>query len=413
MSEERCVLDIEVAKNRCIIGIKQKGEKGETFDLTAPMTTEIHQQIDNRLNHGREVSTYNGSRYDNYILAAAMDGAPPSKIYDLSKTIIEGDEPAWKVARDFYVPKLGYNDIDLSNYVPKTRLKTLEGRLGIKIKDLPFDPHKPIMEDQVDEVVAYLHDDLVATEALRDSLQQEIDVRYDLESIYGLEGLARKTSASVAAEVLIHEYLKAQDYDDPEATIYEDIDDVRAVAKKQQNMEFEFEVLPWVRAGIKGTIAEPLADQIDGSVFKIRNGYRVGPDKTWPSELILDDSGELISAFGLGGLHTKDSGFDFTGFGFDVASMYPSIILGKGCSPWQLEESIFHDVYRGVIQKRMEHKRAGDKREANALKLILNSTFGAMNYAWSPLYSPREFLQITITGQLSLIALSDKTRKMK
>ena len=88
--------------------------------------------------------------------------------------------------------------------------------------------------------------------------------------------------------------------------------------------------------------------------------------------------------------------------------MYPAIVMRGGCTPAHLDEELFQAIYGAVIKQRMKAKRAGDKLTSNGLKLVLNSTFGAMNYAFGRLYSPARFLNITISGQLALLALTDR-----
>ena len=63
-----------------------------------------------------------------------------------------------------------------------------------------------------------------------------------------------------------------------------------------------------------------------------------------------------------------------------------------------------------VRERRLAAKRAGDKPTSDALKLVLNSCFGAFNYAYSPLYSPDAFLAITVSGQLCLLALAERIK---
>jgi DNA polymerase elongation subunit (family B) len=78
------------------------------------------------------------------------------------------------------------------------------------------------------------------------------------------------------------------------------------------------------------------------------------------------------------------------------------------CTPTHLDEAQFHAIYGRLIEQRLQAKRAGDKATSNALKLVLNSCFGSLNYEYSPLYSPDAFLAITVSGQLCLLALADR-----
>lgn len=120
----------------------------------------------------------------------------------------------------------------------------------------------------------------------------------------------------------------------------------------------------------------------------------------------------LEAAFGLGGIHTKDVACVYDGISYDVASLYPHIIMHPDCAPTHLDEAQFHSIYGRLIDRRLEAKRAGDKATSNALKLVLNSCFGAYNFAFSLLYSPDAFLSITVSGQLCLLALADRVKRL-
>ena len=117
-----------------------------------------------------------------------------------------------------------------------------------------------------------------------------------------------------------------------------------------------------------------------------------------------------MATFGLGGVHTKDESCNYAGVSFDVASLYPHIIMHPECAPSHLDEAQFHAIYARLIERRLAAKRAGDKPTSDALKLVLNSCFGAFNYAYSPLYSPDAFLAITVSGQLCLLALAERIK---
>jgi DNA polymerase elongation subunit (family B) len=122
----------------------------------------------------------------------------------------------------------------------------------------------------------------------------------------------------------------------------------------------------------------------------------------------ISDDDLLEANFGLGGIHTKDEACNYESLSFDVASLYPKIIMHPDCSPSHLDEQQFHAIYGRLIARRLQAKRDGDKATSNALKLVLNSAFGAYNYPYSLLYSPDAFLSITVSGQLCLLALAER-----
>ena len=65
------------------------------------------------------------------------------------------------------------------------------------------------------------------------------------------------------------------------------------------------------------------------------------------------------------------------------------------------------EVYAATIERRVKAKRSGDKATANALKLVLNTTYGAMLNKYNALYDPLIGRSVCITGQLFLLELAN------
>ena len=112
----------------------------------------------------------------------------------------------------------------------------------------------------------------------------------------------------------------------------------------------------------------------------------------------------------MGGLHSMESSVGYRAdentiiADNDVASYYPRIILNQGLFPEHLGEA-FLEVYNTIVEKRLEAKKNGNKAVANSLKIVINGSFGKFGNKWSTLYSPQLMLQVTLTGQLSLLML--------
>jgi hypothetical protein len=64
-----------------------------------------------------------------------------------------------------------------------------------------------------------------------------------------------------------------------------------------------------------------------------------------------------------------------------------------------------------VYKKRIEAKRSGDKKTADALKLVLNTTYGASNNKYNELYDPLMAHSVCISGQLYLVMLINSLRE--
>jgi hypothetical protein len=113
---------------------------------------------------------------------------------------------------------------------------------------------------------------------------------------------------------------------------------------------------------------------------------------------------------GMGGLHSQESKENHTEGGgyiladWDVASYYPAIILNCGLYPKQMGIA-FLEVYRNIVNDRLSAKANGDKVKSEALKITINGAFGKLGSKYSSMYAPELMVQVTVTGQLSLLML--------
>lgn len=64
-------------------------------------------------------------------------------------------------------------------------------------------------------------------------------------------------------------------------------------------------------------------------------------------------------------------------------------------------------IFSDVLETRMKAKAAGDKATANALKLVVNTTYGAMLNQYNDLYDPLMGRSVCISGQLYLLELAE------
>jgi len=93
---------------------------------------------------------------------------------------------------------------------------------------------------------------------------------------------------------------------------------------------------------------------------------------------------------------------------FDVASYYPHLMTICGYTSRNIPSP---DVFKNVLEQRMKAKAAGDKATANALKLVVNTTYGAMLNQYNDLFDPLMGRSVCITGQLFLLELAQNLYK--
>ena len=69
------------------------------------------------------------------------------------------------------------------------------------------------------------------------------------------------------------------------------------------------------------------------------------------------------------------------------------------------------EVFEQIVKRRLEAKKSGDKATANALKLVINTTYGAMLNQYNDLYDPLMGRSVCISGQLYLLELANHLYK--
>lgn len=93
---------------------------------------------------------------------------------------------------------------------------------------------------------------------------------------------------------------------------------------------------------------------------------------------------------------------------YDVASYYPHLMTLCGYTSRNIPSA---ETFENVLNARMKAKASGDKATANALKLVVNTTYGACLNQYNDLYDPLMGRSVCITGQLFLLELAQNLFK--
>lgn len=83
----------------------------------------------------------------------------------------------------------------------------------------------------------------------------------------------------------------------------------------------------------------------------------------------------------------------------DVASLYPNVMINFDAISRNIPSK---DHYINLVQKRLKAKKEGDKKTANALKLIINTSYGASLSSFNDLYDAKMGRRVCLIGQLLL-----------
>lgn len=115
-----------------------------------------------------------------------------------------------------------------------------------------------------------------------------------------------------------------------------------------------------------------------------------------------------------GGLHSKDENVILLPSiheilrDADVTSYYPFIIILFQIAPEHLIKPIFLKIIHDLTNDRVEAKKSGNKIKAEALKIVINRIYGALNSKHDMLRDPSALYSTTFNGQLSLLMLIER-----
>ncbi|AUR82035.1 ribonuclease H-like domain protein [Vibrio phage 1.017.O._10N.286.55.C11] len=313
----------------------------------------------------------------------------------ISDDIIVNGSPYWKTYRTHGIAELTVNHIDIKEPAPgvMVSLKSYGGRMGsAKLQDLPIEPSATISQKDAADLRKYCENDLDVTWMLCSKIRKQIELRENLSEKYGVD--MRSKSDAQMAEAIIKKYLENEG--------------VHVAKRTGSPRPFKYRLPDWVE--FKTPEFQEMLERVLACTFKLSDKGAV----VMPKELnkAVEFNGAKYK-FGIGGLHSQEKKqvvvpTEDQLFGeFDVASMYPSIIIEQELYPLHLGEK-FLKVYSDIKDTRLKAKRSGNKVVNDTYKIVLNGSYGKFGSKYSFLYSPELLIQTTITGQLSLLMLIEK-----
>lgn len=405
-------MDIECFKNYFLLMFKHMGSgkfkyfeqhqlgEGATLDYEA-----IH-----RILRRYTMATFNGKNYDNQILSLALSGVSNSKLKEASDHIILGGLKPWDFRDEYGIQLPGYvDDIDLIEVAPgQAGLKLYGARMhSPELEDLPFDPDDLITLDQVQVIRKYCGKDNNVTHQLYDTLHNQIELRIKMSNEYSVD-LRSKSDAQIAEAVMTHEIGKLVNRKITRPIVH-------------PGTRFKYQIPDFI--SYQTPLLREMLELVRSTSFTVLpNGSVQMPEAL--SALVLP-IGKSKYQMGIGGLHSTEKSQrivcekgEFL-CDRDVASYYPSIILLLKLFPKHLGKA-FLDVYSKIVTARLKAKsdsknvkhdspRGKELAEiTQTLKIVINGLFGKLGSKWSKVYSPDLMIQVTITGQLSLLMLIEE-----
>lgn len=330
---------------------------------------------------------FNNKHYDNFILKGVMCGLTPEQIKEINDLIIVEEVNGWDipVLREY---RVYFDSFDLMDDCQVgLSLKAIEAHLGIPIEETEVDfniTHR-LSEKELQETIYYCKYDVDATEKLYHLRQAYLKNKVTLGKA---RNLTDRQAMYMTNAKLTSVYLKAQKPEKP--------------WNDERNYQYPEKLL-------RQYIPQEVFD-----FFDRMKDDRIPNDELFSSKLEIM-VGVCPCTIAYGGIHgaiptyVEEATETRTIRNKDVASYYPHLMTLMGyCSRNMPSPKMFEDT----LEERVAAKKAGDKATANALKLVLNTTYGAMlngkdGTTFNDLYDPLMGRSVCISGQLFLLELSE------
>lgn len=342
----------------------------------------------------KQLISFNGINYDIPLLRLFFANNDNAILKKASDAIIVENMRPWELETMYGGADFHPDHIDLIEVAPgMVGLKLYGGRMhSQRLQDLPIDPAANITPADRPTLKDYCINDLNTTIDMYFQLKPQIDLRVAMSAKYDID-LRSKSDAQIAEAVIRQEVQKKVG-----RKIYRpDI---------SPDYTFKYRIPEFVSFTAPGM--QKVLEIIRNATFTINEKGAVELPQIFESMRICIGSGTYT--MGIGGLHSNESCSSHVSNenvflkDRDVTSYYPSIILNQSLYPAHMGEA-FLEVYRGIVSQRIEAKRTGDKVTNEAMKIMINGSFGKFGSKWSVLYSPDLLIQTTVTGQLALLML--------
>lgn len=321
---------------------------------------------------------FNSKHYDQFIIKSICCGFTPQEVKQVNDFIIGGGQ-GWEcpMLRDFF---FRFNNVDIKDDMQMgLSLKAIEGHLGLSVEEstVPFDIDRPLTEEELKETAKYCIHDVDTTEKLVELRKDYLKNKIHIGKLAGLDEVKAMgmTNAKLTAALLKAEQ---KPHDDERKYVY------------PPNLKREY--IPQEVFDFFDRMYDP--EISDKELFSDKQTFSIG---------------DCPGVVGYGGIHAAIPNYFFVETedrvirNKDVASYYPHLMTLCGYTSRNIPSA---KVFEDVLETRMKAKASGDKATANALKLVVNTTYGALLNKYNDLFDPLMGRSVCITGQLFLMELA-------
>lgn len=330
---------------------------------------------------------FNIKGYDLRILNGIIHHCDPYRLYELSKAIVETDDQTDPFNNYTFWNK--FNFCDLFDDWRFGSLKEFESNVGMSIREseISFDRCN-LTEDEKEEIIRYCKHDVEATVKMLEYRREYIDSKIMLSEMFNipLSTALKSTNAKLCALVLEAE-------------------------PKKRVLDTKFIIPKRVEHYLRDNLPESVI-----SLFEYLND---------DSKVVNLFDNEIT--FGIGGIHSTysenivtKSDNDYVLMNIDVTSYYPNLMMKFGYLSRNVAKP---EKYEEIYNLRVELKKQANEEaklngksekwkrlnaQQNALKLILNTTYGATKNKYNALYDEYQASSLCYLGQMLLAALANK-----
>lgn len=354
---------------------------------------------------------YNNSKYDdiitNYILENQRILRDKSayiitdELYELSKDIIGSQRKGNSIYTNKKLKKLlfpnnsPYKSLDLmslmafdKNYV--TLKQACIAMRWHKVQDLPKPFDEPVRLEEIKEILSYNLNDVDATKRLAEIVSSEIKIRFSVGEAYGVNVLSK--SRSGVGDVLMKKL-----WEQETGKYYKQFKDI-----KTERSSIDLKDCISNQVVFKGKILNELLNSIKSTTWNLGDKFK--------RTVVINNSKYDIL---LGGLHSSNKPMvvETTNthkiIDLDFGSYYPNLMINLNIFPEHLSKR-FLNLFKRIVNERLEAKAAGNKTVADALKIVINSVYGKLNFDYGWLKDAKASYSVTLNGQLFLLMLIEE-----
>ena len=387
------------------------------------------------------IGGFNNKHYDNWVKLTMLLGGSNIEVKRHSDFIVEQRRNGWEFPF-IQFQKLPFKSFDLRDDIADKglSLKAIEGNLCLPIVEcsVPFDLDRPLTPDEIEEVVRYCKNDVDASVLLLRARADYLTSKKVVGDIYGVpeaEALGL-TNAKLSARVLKAKRVERNDERDYRLP---DCLDPELIPEKILSFFMQIRDLSIPDTKLFGTG---------------KQGSKGETLKIW----LETSGGRCPVTYAWGGVHGAKPAFiaeateDRLIVNYDVASLYPNSMINFGYCSRSMEDP---EAYKKLVDLRLKYKAEAKKiskrlvqklgdgwykkydseslpwtanlsairkdvdeetfrdikeyvvadSRQSALKLVINTTYGAMLNPYNDLADRRAGRSVCITNQLAMTQL--------